>query len=88
MVLAPLTSSLGTSKFNLVIMRRGTPIFMTMGDLASWWAITYNGGTFDNLISQQITFYIGKHYRHQLLYVLNVINFAYRVCYIQLNNEN
>ena len=74
MVLAHLTSSQGTSKFNLVIMRGGTPIFMTMGDLASWWAITYNGGTFDNLISQQIKFFIGMHYRYQLLYVLNVIN--------------
>ena len=61
-------------KFNLVIMRGGTPIFMTMGDLDSWWAITYNGGTFDNLISQQIKFFIGMHYRYQLLYVLNVIN--------------
>ena len=61
-------------KFNLVIMRGGTPIFLTMGDLDSWWAITYNGGTFDNLISQQIKFFIGMHYRYQLLYVLNVIN--------------
>ena len=61
-------------KFNLVIMRGGTPIFLTMGDLDSWWAITYNGGTFDNLISQQIKFFIGMHYSYQLLYVLNVIN--------------
>ena len=74
MVLAPLTSSQGTSKSNLFIMRGGTPIFMTIRDLASWWAITYNGGTFDNLISQQIKFFIGMHYRYQLLYVLNVIN--------------
>ena len=61
-------------KFNLVIMRGGTPIFITMKDLASWWTITYNGGTFHNLKSQQIKFYIGMHYRYQLLYVLNVIN--------------
>ena len=64
----------GTSKFNLVVMRGGIPIFVTMRDLASWWAITYNEGTFDNLISQQIKFYIGMHYRYQLLYVLIVIN--------------
>ena len=74
MVLASLTSSQGTSKFNLVTVRGGTPIFVTRGDLASWWAITYNGGTFDNLISQQIKFYIGMHYSYQLLYVLNVIS--------------
>ena len=74
MVLASLTSSQGTSKFNLVTVRGRTPIFVTRGDLASWWAITYNGGTFDNLISQQIKFYIGMHYSYQLLYVLNVIS--------------
>ena len=74
MVLAPLTSSQGTSKFNLVVMRGGIPISVSMGDLASWWAITYNEGTFDNLISQQIKFYIGMHYRYRLLYVLHVIN--------------
>ena len=74
MVLASLTSSQGTSKFNLVTVRGGTPIFVTRGDLASWWAITYNGGTFDNLISQQIKFYIGMRYSYQLLYVLNVIS--------------
>ena len=74
MVLASLTSSQRTSKFNLVTVRGGTPIFVTRGDLASWWAITYNGGTFDNLISQQIKFYIGMHYSYQLLYVLNVIS--------------
>ena len=51
MVFAPLTSSQGNSKFNLVIIRGGTWLFVTMGDLASWWAITYNGGTFDNLIT-------------------------------------
>ena len=50
MVLAYLALSQGTSKFCLVIMRGGTLIFMTMGHLASWWAITYNGGTFYNLI--------------------------------------
>ena len=74
MVLGPLTPSQGTSKFNLLLMREGIPIFVTMGDLASWWAIGYNGETFDNLISQQRKFYIGMHYRYQLLYVLNVIN--------------
>ena len=74
MVFTPLTSSQGTSELNLVIMRGGTSIFVTMGDLASWWAVTYNGGTFHHLISQQIKFYIGMHYRYQLLYVLNVIN--------------
>ena len=74
MVLGPLTPSQGTSKFNLLLMREGIPIFVTMGDLASLWAIGYNGETFDNLISQQRKFYIGMHYRYQLLYVLNVIN--------------
>ena len=74
MVLAPFTSSQRTSKFNLVIMRGGTPIFMAMVDLASCWAVTYNGGTFHCLISQQIKLYIGMHYRYQLLYVFNVIN--------------
>ena len=73
MVLAHLTLSQGTSKFCLVIMRGGTLIFMT--HLASWWAITYNGGTFYNLICiSSMHIYIGMHYRYQLLYVLNVIS--------------
>ena len=74
MVLGPLTPSQGTSKFNLLLMREEILIFVTMGDLASWWAIDYNWETFDNLISQQRKFCIGMHYRYQLLYVLNVIN--------------
>ena len=74
MVLGPLTPSQGTSKFNLLLMREEIPIFVTMGDLASWWAIDYNWETFDNLISQKRKFCIGMHYRYQLLYVLNVIN--------------
>ena len=74
MVLPLFTSSQGTSKFILVIMRRATPISVTMRDLESCWTITYNGGTFDNLTSQHIKFYTGMHYMYQLLYVLHVIN--------------
>ena len=43
--------------------------FRDNGDLAPWWAITYSGGTFDNLISKQSKFYIGMHYTYQLLCV-------------------